>query len=254
MVKAITALLLVGQVAHADTRVAVADPAVPEVPNPIDKTDPAPVDTTLHAMRDSDAASDRAFGRGTAIALDQGQFDFSIRTAADHGSMLSTAGGLGHGIELSFAAAYGRTLGTDYQIGAKIQLVDHEDFAFAIDTSINVMKEEGHDQTENIWTIDAKITKVTRNVVASASLGILKVPDSDVPPLPFVDGALILGSAPVRPMLEVFSFMGVFNMGFAGIRVGGKHVAFDLGVGAAGTSDSSSDGGVALMVGLGVRP
>lgn len=240
MVKAMLAVVLL-------SRMAVADPGAP-----VDPGDPA----TLHAIRDADAASDRGYGLSTAIALDRGQLDLSLRTAVEHGSMLSAAAGLGHGLELSFAIGYGRTLGTDYTFGAKAQLVDDEDFAFALDLSVDVLQ-DGDDENATMWTVDAKATRVTRYVVATGALGFMRISEmGEVPAVPFVEGSLLLGAGPVRPLVEAFSFFGLYNLAFAGLRCGGTHVAFDLGAGVGGplATDPSGDTGVVLMLGLGVRP
>lgn len=266
MVKAMLVVVMPGvmaaRLASADSRtVAMADPA-PVVGG--ESTDAASGtigerrSTELHAVRDADAASDRGYGLSTAIALDAGQLDLSLRTAFEHGSMLSTAAGLGHGLELSFSVGYGRTLGTAYTFGAKAQFVDDEDFAFALDADVSLTRDEADlPEDATLWAVDAKATRVTRYVVATGALGVLRASDMDeVPAVPFVEGSLLIGSGPVRPLLEAFSFFGLYNLAFAGLRCGGTHVAFDLGAGVGGSfrHDSNDDTGVALMLGLSVRP
>src|SRR5450432_3527726 len=93
-------ILLAAATAHADNRVAVADQVGPpgmatEEPPHVDRpvvVEPTP--SPLAKLADADAMSDRAFGRSTALMLQSGQFDFSMRTAVEHGSMLSVAAGL----------------------------------------------------------------------------------------------------------------------------------------------------------------
>jgi hypothetical protein len=79
--------------------------------------------------------------------------------------------------------------------------------------------------------------------------------DYDSPsPVPFLELAMVFGTGLVRPMIEGMSLSGALNFGYAGFRIGGRHVGVDLGVGLGATMDDSSESFAAMVVGLGVRP
>ena len=52
---------------------------------------------------------------------------------------------------------------------------------------------------------------------------------------------MVFGTGLVRPMIEGMSLSGALNFGYAGFRIGGKHVAVDVGVGLGAALDDSSD-------------
>ena len=228
-----------------------------EDPPPVERPVAEPPATDLLARaRDGDASSDRAFGRSTAIALRPGQFDFSLRTAVEQGSMLSIAAGLGHGVELSVDAGYARQLGSDYGAGIKLVLAEHATWAFAIDAGLHSMHIAG--DSGAIFSADLKVTHCALDCgmlfTAGVGLAAAAVSDGEAPPLPFFELSMVFGTGPIRPLLEGLTLAGAANFGFAGVRFGGRHVAIDAGLGLGGSLDSGGDAGKAMMVGLAVRP
>jgi len=255
--------LVLAEAAHADNVVAVLDgrpPGLTPAEEPrLDARAPAPADVdAIGVATDNDALSDRAYGRSTAIPLRSGAFDLSMRTAVEHGSMLSVAVGLGHGAELSADAGYGREVGRDVGIGLKLMFARHPKWAAAFDLSLHSV---GLDNDEAVLvTADLKLTTciVDCGAMLTFGIGVMREADGngyDSPTVPFLELSAVFGTGYVRPLLEGLSFAGMANFGFAGFRLGGRHVGVDLGVGLGGAlADDGSDGGLAMMVGVGVRP
>jgi hypothetical protein len=246
--------------AHADNRVAVVDPAgppglTPEEPPRVDRpvvVDPSPAPLTT--LADADAMSDRAFGRSTALVLRSGQFDFSMRTAVEHGSMLSVAAGLGHNIELSSSAGYARRIGDDYSLGVKFGLTQHRTWSLAISTSLSSLSLEGIRQSLLAADLIVTTCAFDCNMMLTAGVGAAVVSDSQTGPVPFLELSMIFGTGYVRPLVEGMTLQGDANLAFAGFRVGGRHVGVDLGVGLIGGAQGGSENDVGMMVGVGVRP
>ena len=255
-------MILAAASVHADPppakRVAALGGPPGEEPPHVAWVPPPPVADVLAERRDEDAASDRSFGRSTAIPLAGGQFDFSIRTAVEDGSMISIAAGFGHGVELSGDAGYGRQLGSAYGLGLKYAFERHPTWAIAADASVHTI---GIDRTADrgtMWSADLKVTTCAASCgmlfTAAAGAAYVQQDYSSSSPTPFLELAMVFGTGLVRPMLEGLSLSGDQNLAFAGFRLGGKHVALDLGVGIGATLGESSDSFTAMMVGLGVRP
>jgi hypothetical protein len=249
---------------HADPapaaapRVALNGPPGEEPPH-ADAWVPPPRAVDLVQQRvDDDAAADRSFGRSTAFSLAPGQFDFSLRTAVEDGSMMSMAAGFGHGVELSVDAAYARQLGSEYGLGLKFGFDRHATWALAIDTSVHAVSVDRSDDRGTMWSADLKVTTCAAScqMLFTGGAGVVYVQQdySSSSPTPFLELAMVFGTGLVRPMLEGISLSGAVNFGYAGFRIGGRHVAVDLGVGLGATLDNSSDDFAAMMVGLGVRP
>jgi hypothetical protein len=251
-------LVMAGR-AHADGRVAVLDgppgttPTIAEQQTQIDPlqvVDPAPLAT----IAAGDAMSDRAFGRSTAINLQGGQFDFSMRTALEHGTMLSIAAGVTDGVELSADAGYGRHLGDDYGVGIKFSLLRHATVALAIDLSVHSTSVE----SERIWlaSADFKVTTCALdcNMLFTAGLGFVTTPGDNSDTMPTLELSMLFGKGVVRPMIEAYDISGDqgSSLAFGGLRIGGRHIGIDLG---AGVIDLAyKDASVGMVVGVGVRP
>ncbi|HET9989274.1 MAG TPA: hypothetical protein VFQ65_12175, partial [Kofleriaceae bacterium] len=107
-----------------------------------------------------------------------------------------------------------------------------------------------------MWSADLKVTTCAADcgMLFTGGAGIVYVQDNETPPVPFLELAMVFGTGLVRPMIEGMSLSGALDFGYAGFRIGGKHVAVDLGVGLGAVLDNSSDGFAAMMLGLGVRP
>jgi len=256
-------VVLAAASAHADPppakRVAaLGGPPGEEPPHVAVWVPPPPVVDVLADRRDEDAASDRSFGRSTAIPLDGGQFDFSMRTAVEDGSMISVAAGFGHGVELSADAAYGRQLGSAYGLGVKYAFERHATWAVAADASVHTIGIDRTNDRGTMWSADLKVTTCAAScgMLFTAAAGVVYVQQdySSSSPTPFLELAMVFGTGLVRPMVEAISLSADQNLAFAGFRLGGKHVALDLGVGLGATLGESSDSFTAMMVGLGVRP
>ena len=104
---------------------------------------PASDQDQLAALAASDAMSDRAFGRSTAIGLLPGQFDISTRTVVEHGSMMSFAAGVSSLIELSGDFGYARTVGDTEGVAIKLTLLRRGTWAMAIDSGFRSTNTEG---------------------------------------------------------------------------------------------------------------
>lgn len=217
---------------------------------------PPPVVDLIQQRLDDDAAADRSFGRSTAITLDPGQFDFTMRTAVEDGSMMSMAAGVGHGVELSVDAAYARQLGSEYGLGLKFGFDRHATWALAIDTSVHTVSVDRSNDRGTMWSAGLEVTTCAASceMLFTGGAGIVYVQDNQTPPVPFLELAMVFGTGLVRPMLEGMSLSGALDFGYAGFRIGGRHVGVDLGVGLGAAMDNSSDSFAAMMVGLGVRP
>ncbi|HEY6035649.1 MAG TPA: hypothetical protein VIV58_15350 [Kofleriaceae bacterium] len=244
--------------ANAKRVAALGGPPGEEPPHVAAWVPPAPIADVLAQRRDADAASDRSFGRSTAIPLDGGQFDFSMRTAVEDGSMISMAAGFGYGVELSADAGYGRQLGHTYGLGLKYAFERHATWAIAVDTSVHSIGIDRTSDDGTMWSADLKLTTCAAScgMLFTAAAGAVYVQQSynSSSPTPFLELAMVFGTGLVRPMIEGISLSGDQNLGFAGFRLGGKHVAVDLGVGLGATLGGSSDSFTAMMLGLGVRP
>ena len=253
--------LVMAAAAHADGRVAVLDgppgttPTIAEQAAPmIDTLQPAADPAPLATIAANDAMSDRAFGRSTAINLRPAQFDFSMRTAVEHGSMLSIAAGVSDGLELSADAGYARHLGDDYGVGFKISVLRRATYALAIDLSIHSTSEE----SVRSWlaSADFKVTTCALDcsMLFTAGLGFVTAPGENSDTMPTLELSMLFGTSVVRPMIEVLAIDGDAGASFAfgGLRIGGKHLGVDLG---AGVLDISyRDPAVGMVVGVGVRP
>jgi len=200
--------------------------------------------------------SDRAFGRSTAINLSSGQFDFSMRTAVEHGSMLSVAAGLTTGIELLADAGYARHLADDYGIGVKFSVLRRATYALAIDVSVHSTSEQS--ARSSVVSADFKVTTCALdcNMLFTAGTGFTRtIADYNSETMPTVELSTIFGRGVVRPLLEALVITGDsgVDLAFGGLRIGGRHVGVDLGVGLIGTNytQQSSFG---MLVGVGVRP
>jgi len=245
--------------APADKRVAALGPPGEEPPRVAAWVPPAPEVDVLGQRQNADAASDRSFGRSTAIALDGGQLDFSLRTAVEDGSMMSVAAGLGHGVEISADAAYGRQLGSAWGMGAKWSFERHATWALAIDTSVTSLGISSNSSDHGtMWSADLKVTTCAAScgmlVTAAAGAVYVQQDYNSSTPTPFLELAMVFGTGLVRPMIEGISLSGDVNLAFAGFRLGGRHVAVDLGVGLGASLGDNSDSFTEMMVGLGVRP
>jgi hypothetical protein len=237
---------------------ALGGPPGEEPPHVAAWVPPPPVIDVLGQRRDDDAASDRSFGRSTAIALDGGQFDFTLRTAVEDGSMMSMAAGFGHGVELSVDAAYGRQIGSAYGVGLKWSFDRHATWALAVDTSVHTVGIDRADDRGTMWSADLKVTTCAAScgMLFTAAAGVVYTQQdySDSSPTPFLELAMVFGSGLVRPMIEGLSLSGDNNLAFAGFRLGGRHVAVDLGVGLGASLGDNSDSFAAMVLGVGVRP
>jgi hypothetical protein len=69
---------------------------------------------------------------------------------------------------------------------------------------------------------------------------------------PELDASFIVGKSWCRPLLEVTILDG--ELGFLGLRFGGRHVAFDTGVGAVLGDTQFHRSDLLALVGLSVRP
>jgi len=255
--------LVAAAAAHAEGRVAVLDgppgmtPIVGEEPR-VDRLQPVPVVEAvppLAAIADGDATSDRAFGRSTAIGLQQGQFDFSMRTAVEHGSMISVAAGLTNKVELSADAGYARHVADDYGVGLKLSVLRRATYALAIDVSVHSTSEES--VRSSLASVDVKVTTCALgcNMLVTAGLGFTATSSDSVgQTMPTFELSMIFGTGVVRPIIEGLAIYGDSgaNFAFGGLRIGGKHVGIDLGAGV--LEVSYRDAAVGMMVGLGVRP
>jgi hypothetical protein len=237
---------------------ALGGPPGEEPPHVAAWVPPPPVTDLLQQRLDADAAADRSFGRSTAIALDPGQFDFTMRTAVEDGSMMSMAAGFGHGVELSVDAAYARQVGSEYGLGLKFSFDRHATWALAVDTSVHSVSVDRSEDRGTMWSADLKVTTCAASCqmlfTAGAGVAYVQQDYNSSPPVPFLELAMVFGTGLVRPMIEGMSLSGALNFGYAGFRIGGRHVGVDLGVGLGATMDNSSDSFAAMVVGLGVRP
>lgn len=252
--------------------VARAQPsAAPGATEPAPSAAAAAEPDPLDAARDRDAASDRAFGLATAIALPAGTVDVSARGASIGGSVAGNAGitlGVGHGVEVYADAtrsferdASGGILGG----GAKVVVARNARMAFAITAGVH----RDHDScgpscgSAGIYSAGAKLSRCIGDsceVLATAGLDVfsssLSARDLVVAP----NGSVIIGAGPVRALVEAMVLLddrgdGGVGLGFAGLRVGNRHVAVDAGVGVVAFSGGDVSGGTALpMVGLSLRP
>jgi hypothetical protein len=254
----ITLGLVMAAAAHADGRVAVLDGppgTTPTIAEQAPLVDTQPADPTpLATIAAADAMSDRTLGRSTAINLRPGQFDFSMRTAVEHGSMLSIAAGLTDGIELSADAGYARHYGDDYGVGFKFSILRRATLALAIDASVHSTSEE----SERSWLLSADF-KVTTcaldcNMLLTAGVGLVTTPGENGDTMPTLELSMLFGRGVVRPMIEALAIDGNPGASFAfgGLRIGGKHVGVDLGAGV--VEASYNDAAVGMVVGIGVRP
>jgi hypothetical protein len=229
----------------------------PRVERALAPSDDGPQPTFAAALS-ADAASDRAFVRSTAGTLRQGQFDFSFRTAVEHGSMLSIAAGLGHAIEFSADVGYSRDLGSAGGFGLKIGVAQHRTWAVAVDGSLSGLGIAGQGLSGEGLLAAAEVALTT--CAASCTLlytigGGMAFPigDTSAPASPFLEISAIFGTGVVRPLVEGIALDHFGKLAFAGLRFGGRHVAVDAGVGLV-TLDDVTQNGAAMMVGLGVRP
>lgn len=248
--------LVLASAAHAGNVVAALDGPPGETPPRVDVTEtPVAVDP-LGVATNADAMSDRAFARSTAVALPAGGFDLSMRTAVEYGSLASVAAGLGHNFELSASVGYGRQLGHDVGAGAKVMLARHPTWAASLEASWHAVQVSSNNAS--LLTGDFKISGCVADCGAMLTFGLgltMASSDYDSQTKPMLELSAIFGTGLVRPLLEAVTLAGDENFGFAGLRFGGRHVGVDLGVGVVASSDNgNSDSGIAMMLGLGVRP
>jgi hypothetical protein len=222
---------------------------------------PAPVPTPLEDARDRDAATDRAFAYSTAIALPSGDFEASLRFAP-FGAMLGAAVGFGGSAEAYVdAAAVPQQAGmSGYGIGVKLVILRGATSALAIDSSYHKMADSNCSNCSNdTWQAGLKAS-----VCAGASCRGLMTFGVDVLAQAhqttdriFTPNASVLfriGGA-WKALVEgalMTSSSGALALGFAGLRIGNRKVAFDAGVGFGQGTDGSS--GATPLFGLSLRP
>jgi hypothetical protein len=217
---------------------------------------PAPEQDQLAALAASDAMSDRAFGRSTAVGLLPGQFDISTRTVVEHGSMVSFAAGVSRLIELSADFGYARTVGDTEGVAIKFTLLRRGTWAMAIDSGFRSTNTESVRSTT--LSSDFRITTCPFdcNMLLTIAVGLSltggDVNNGDGGPHPLADISMIFAKGLVRPLIEAMTLDGDTNMAFAGLRIGGRHVGVDIGAGVLDVQYGSTN--VGMMLGVGVRP
>ena len=258
-------VILAAANAHAAPRVAALDgppgqtlaEQPPHVDRPVYTTEP--VASPLAQFAADDPTHDRAFGRSTAMSLRPGEFDFSMRTAVEHGTMLSVAAGLTDGLELSVDAGYARNVANDYGVGMKFSVLRRPTYALAVDVSMHSTSEAGSDRVTILFA-DFKATTCALecNMLVTAGAGIAATNSSyDGSTMPTLELSMIFGGGVVRPMLEGLTVLGDAGASFAfgGVRIGiARHVGVDIGAGYLGISGFGSEGSFGMVVGVGVRP
>jgi hypothetical protein len=215
---------------------------------------PAPLDLA----RDRDAAADRGLVLGTAIALPSGAVDASVRAVATAG-MVSLAVGLGSGLEVSFDAgavfAPSDATAQAYGGSAKLVIVRRAQWALAVDASLQrytTSTMTGH----VVGTGSAMATGCMGAgcfVLATAASGVTVLNDGDSLLAPFVAGGLLVGRSWFRGIAEGAAGPGIGAVGFAGVRIGGKHFALDAGMGVVAPESHSAPPPLPA-VGLSLRP
>jgi hypothetical protein len=240
-------------------RAAAADPVAAEPkPAPTDQPAPridAPTTPTEPSALDEraahDAAADRALGFGTAINLRPGSVDITLRSVLNHGGMLSAAIGVTRSVELSVQAIRIGTVGMGFGAGAKVALHRARTWALAVDGNITVGDNRYATASALISTcIDDCVALFTSSVgVASVDehgVRLFDNPDAMSGPQLVGDASIVIGTSWLRPLIEVADFG--MPLGFAGARFTSRHLAFDIGVGAAYHYDTQAGAVIALTV------
>lgn len=260
---AIAVVLGIAGTASAQPGMMDPDPAVsppgltPAVVPPAPPPPPAVVAPIDEASR-RDAASDRAFGLGTAIVLPSGVSDASLRVGP-FGALGSVAVGIGGGLEVSADYGSGHDQATMYGGGLKVSLGHGATWALALDGSIHKAGDNYGGSGATLYTFGGRVTTCIDagcSALWSGGLGVYTSSDSS-DKIPVLSTSLVLGRGGVKPLLEL-AYLAAPNaggaLGFAGLRLGGSHVAIDVGVGfVAAAGDSGGSAGVP-MVGVALRP
>lgn len=261
----ITFGLVLAADAHADVdgRVAVLDSPPPSGPPGLTPTvsaravDPQVVDPSpLATIAAGDAMSDRGFGISSAVGLLPAQFDLSMRTVVEHGSMVSVAVGLTHSVEISADAGYARRLADDYGLGVKFTLLRRASYALAIDISLHSTSVESQRNTLAVGDFKITTCALDCNMLLTAGIGLTSaISDYDNQTSPMLELSTIFGRGVVRPLLEALAITGDAgpSLAYGGVRIGGKHVGVDVGVGFLSLGNGQ-DGSFGMLVGVGVRP
>ncbi len=253
----VAAMCLMAGTAHADDP-GQRDELPPSVHASTDVSGPA----LLDHVQAIDAANDRAFVLGTALVQPMGNVDMSLRSVVEHGAILGLAAGIGFGIELSVDSAWlgGTTHENVLGVGAKVRIVRRGTWAVSVDASVHKVSTDAGDYmySTNYYMTGVKLTgcaSPTCNALVTVGLGIAASKESLTTDgvfdtiAPVVTGSVVIGTGAFRPMLELAYADDAY--GVIGARFGGRHVAFDCGVGF--TSLGGNVGG-GLMLGLAVRP
>ena len=245
--------------AHAEPkRVATAEP--PGMTAPVDDSQAVVVQPgALDRAASTDAAYDRGFFASTALSLEPGQFDMSLRSALKTGAVASIAAGLGHGVELSIDGSkiggVGKTLG----VGVKLEVARHGTWALAATGSVHSLYPTNSDESSRTYVVGMRVTtctgsECTAQFTFGGGFGATTTPYGDVTQnlTPELDASFIIGKSWCRPLFELTILDG--ELGFLGLRFGGRHVAFDVGVGAIMGDSPLRQSDLLALVGLSARP
>lgn len=234
-------------------------PLAADVDEPPQVTAPAPAQPAVLAplalAAARDAADDRAYGTSTALTVPAGKIDASLR-AAPFGAIAGVSAGLVDGLEVS---ADGSVLAVEgdgaqsYGFGAKLALARTARWALAIQGSYHVLGDDGESSGTALWSLGGVVSGCTDaqcSALLSFGGGVMVSDDFESDRIPYAWGSALLGTGGFRPILEAAVLEGGV-LGFLGARMGGKRVAFDLGIGFLG---GGGEGGGLPIAGLSVRP
>jgi len=216
---------------------------------------PAPALSPIELAAARDAADDRAYGTSTALTVPAGKVDASLRVAS-FGGIASVSAGVVDGLEVS--ADMGLVLPEDgaasYGVGAKLALVKKGGWGLAVEGSYHQMGDDGGGGAVGLWSLGGVVSGCTDrecSALLSFGGGVLVSEDSASDRLPYAWASALLGTGGFRPVLEGAVLEGGV-LGFLGARMGGRKVAFDLGIGILGAS--AGEGGALPIAGISVRP
>jgi hypothetical protein len=253
--------------ASASPRVAVIEPQGPGWTSSDEPAVPAP-QGVLDLAQSRDGASDRGIAIGTAIPVPAGAVEVGLRDASSDrlsAGMANIAAGITRELELSAEAgtSFDRRAST-FGVGAKLVAIRRAGFALAFEGSYHSISVENGDSLENrpFYIAGAKITgcfEATCSVLATVGLSGLVLENVEFDGdgstkhlvLPLLSGSLMFGTGIARPFVEGLVSFGA--LGIMGVRIGGRNLALDLGVGGGMVAGSRGRGSTNALIGLTYR-
>ena len=248
--------------AHADTRVAAMDPPGMTPPNDdapgVTATAPAQPDP-IELRAASDAASDRAYVLSTALVVPAGTVEVGARGLAPVGGFGEITAGLGSGLQIS--ADVGGVVGFDdedggiatYSVGAKFAIAHGRTWQLAASGNHRWFQ-DGYDAgSDSVDTGELLLSNCLDDDCAALSTVGFGALHGGMDTTPFATASLIAGGRTAKIVVET---MGNTDggLGYLGLRLGGDHVAFDVGL----LGGAARDGGGAViplpLLGISVRP